>query len=192
LEYSNNWAEKNFSSSVYLVNIDSIIFNDTSGNLIGTNPGLVAPTLTHSVSESALSADFRLLATSPCIDKGIASIYAGTMDYINNDRTSGSAIDIGAYEYGSSPYTLVRYPNETERLNTMKIYPNPAKEMLFVTTPSATGVLQLQDISGKLLAEKPICSTVTKFDTQSIPRGLYVMVWHDTGHNCEVQKVVVE
>lgn len=45
--------------------------------------------------------DFRLLSTSPCLDKGTADSYfnAGSLDLWGGKRTIGGVIDIGAHEY---------------------------------------------------------------------------------------------
>jgi Right handed beta helix region/Bacterial Ig domain/Viral BACON domain len=53
---------------------------------------------------NASGADFHLLSGSPAIDQGSASSAPG-FDYDNKSRPSGSGIDIGAFEYGSSSGT---------------------------------------------------------------------------------------
>jgi hypothetical protein len=50
--------------------------------------------------------DFRLSSTSPAIDKGLASLAgraAASSDVTGGARPTGSAVDIGAYEFGSVP-----------------------------------------------------------------------------------------
>ncbi len=50
-------------------------------------------------SDPLFAIDYELSPTSPCVDAGIASLYAGNFDYVDNNRTVGTGIDIGAYEY---------------------------------------------------------------------------------------------
>jgi len=51
-----------------------------------------------------LSLDFHLQPTSPCIDKG--TFVGLTIDYEGNPVPSGNGVDIGVYEYPSSPPPL--------------------------------------------------------------------------------------
>jgi hypothetical protein len=63
-----------------------------SNNLIDSNPNFVNPS----------SGDFHLQSSSPARDAGV-SLPEVPCDHDGNARPSGSAYDIGAYEYGSSP-----------------------------------------------------------------------------------------
>ena len=48
------------------------------------------------------SGNFRLSASSPCINAGNNSGVIGTLDLDGNKRIFGGVVDIGCYEYGSS------------------------------------------------------------------------------------------
>lgn len=63
-----------------------------SSNKLNVNPSLVNPTA---------GGDFHLKAGSPAIDAG-ASVSGVTADLAGAKRPAGAAVDIGAYEYGSS------------------------------------------------------------------------------------------
>lgn len=191
LEYSHNWAERSFAANMPSVfSLDSLIWTDSTGNIIGTNPGMVLPTTSHSVLENALSSNFNLLSTSPCINKGAASSYSGSVDYANNLRTAGGYIDIGAYEYGSNANSTPVVVNEA--LNVINVYPNPVSSVAYVTTPVPSGLLSLLDISGRLLAEKTVTALTTSFDLQSFLNGIYIIKWSAEGHTTELKKIVVE
>ena len=78
----------------------STLVNGNNGNIVGTsaspiNPGFVDLT----------RGNYRLAAGSPAIDKGSnALIPSGiTTDLDRNARIYGDIVDIGAYEYGSTP-----------------------------------------------------------------------------------------
>jgi hypothetical protein len=69
-------------------------FNEPNG-INGGNPQFA----------NASSNDFRLLASSPAIDRG--TVLAGvTVDYDGASRPKGSAFDIGAFEYGAASAAL--------------------------------------------------------------------------------------
>jgi len=189
LEYSHNWAERTLSANSYFPIADSVVCTDTTGNIVGSNPGLVLPTVSHSFSESALSSDFGLLTTSPCIDKGSANAYSGTFDYANSLRTIGSCIDIGAYEYGSTSSST---PVLINKQSTINIHPNPASNLTYITTPSPAGSLLLLDMSGRSIAEKTVNSLTTSFDLQHVPPGTYIIQWNANGQTAGLQKIVVE
>lgn len=53
------------------------------------------------------------------------------------------------------------------------IYPNPAKDMISVTTQSAVNSFQLHDISGKLLLERLVNKSNFNIDVSSLNSGFY-------------------
>ena len=84
--------------------------NGTNGNVVGVDPAFVNysayPKWT---SEVWKDWDLRLTNGSPAIDKGRNDLAVGSdgktlqMDLIGNRRIVGGTVDIGAYEYGSTP-----------------------------------------------------------------------------------------
>lgn len=75
--------------------------------------------------------------------------------------------------------------------NNISIYPNPAGNILFITTPASTGTLSLADVTGKQLMQKNVTGTLTSFDVQALPRGSYNAIWqHD--NNTISRKVIIE
>jgi len=100
IEYDHNWSLH--STQFEMTDIEGyfILSGDTTTNVVGISPGLIAPTLTADVSESAVNANFGLLPTSPCINKGdTAGVYLDSFDFAGNPRIAGGKIDIGAYEF---------------------------------------------------------------------------------------------
>jgi hypothetical protein len=191
--YENNWAIRNFSANVlHNPYYDTLVLSgDTVTNVIGTNPGLVAPTSTANVTESAMTADFRLLATSSCIDNGSTSaIPWAYYDYANNYRIYGAKIDIGAYEYGASSFPMSI--SEVSTNNKIKLFPNPATSTVSITTPVAKGTIQLRDIAGRQIAEQHVTNATTSFDVHDLPRGMYLAIWTAENGERVVEKVVLE
>lgn len=192
-EYTNNWTQRPFYHDFYNAGFSYYLTGDTGTNIIGTSPGLIAPTITPNVTESALSANFNLLPTSPCIDKGDtsgASPYS--VDYAGNIRIFGSRIDIGAYEYNPTEFATLNTNFISQPTKSLLIYPNPATSIIFFSTPEQKGTIELQDISGKQVAIKQVTNTLTSFDIHTLPRGIYFAVWNDGNGAKSVQKVVME
>lgn len=190
LVYANNWMQKSIESNLHIGMFGIANWGDTSNNVIGTSPGMVAPTINANVTESALTSDFSLLASSPCIDKG-DSLCAplGPVDYAGYARISGTKVDIGAYEYQQ---TIVVNSVGNINASRIKAYPNPAHNLLFISTPDAAGVMTLRDITGKVVIEQKVNSKLIYLDVQSIPRGLYIATWSDENGISETQKIIVK
>ena len=71
--------------------------------------------------------------------------------------------------YGTVPTSL----NETFILNTIKISPNPADEVMYVESNSE-GKLQLMDMSGKIILSENISASVkNKINTGQLTDGIY-------------------
>lgn len=220
LKYDHNWTDYPFDSNfnIYtswggLLNI----MNDTSTNIIGTNPGLTAPTTTANLTDLAIYADFSLTHSSPCLNAGLDSATTpGSSDCAGNNRINGAAVDIGAYEYGASVAgtapiltidsvyrsccNLYRHntpPNpvltvHTQEKTSMNIYPNPASGILFVSLPKTTGRVLLQNMIGETIAEMGVINNITSFDVHTLPRGIYHAVWNDGAGTIVSKKIIVE
>jgi hypothetical protein len=190
IEYDHNWQQSPTAFELNVTCVGCTISGDTTTNIVGTDPGLTAPTTVASVLTSAIAADFSLLATSPCINKGdTTGIIVETTDYAGRSRISGSRIDMGAYEYTSIVLNAPFVPVAAQQ---MQVYPNPSKDMVNVAVPSANGTLYLMDLSGRQLLHADVTNTLTSIDIHSISRGIYFIVWNDGGGLKISQKIVVE
>ena len=92
----NNFLVKPNNKSIYdnpYTNIDGNTNVDTLNNV-------KTPVIANAYFVNANANNFRLLANSPAIDKGLnASSYGVTKDYDGVSRPQGSAFDAGAFEY---------------------------------------------------------------------------------------------
>ncbi|MFA7056390.1 MAG: choice-of-anchor Q domain-containing protein [Candidatus Cloacimonadales bacterium] len=71
---------------------------------------------------------YKLSENSPCIDAGYHDTsFLPQMDLAGNQRVSGSAVDMGVFEYGAEPY-VANEDNEVHSVpqNKLLVYPNPA------------------------------------------------------------------
>jgi hypothetical protein len=195
LIFEHNWVNKPLRRVLGL-NIPAdtafILKGDTSTNIIGVNPGLIAPTLSAGDSENAFIANFNLLASSPCKDEGKKEgIKVALTDYLCNYRIYGSKIDIGAYEFGATPFPMgVTLPLALSE-NPMRIYPNPTTNRLSVSTKDASGTIFLVDMTGKVILQQNVYSTTTSLELIALPRNMYVVIWEYNGERT-MQKVVKE
>jgi hypothetical protein len=190
MEFDHNWIEQPFYLNTWFGSVDTLVLKgDTLTNVIGITPNMVNPTLSTDVAEDATSANFGLLPTSACIDKGdISNINVGQYDYLGNPRIYGNKIDIGAFEYNPTLEII----GQSSTTTSLQAYPNPAVNVLFISTPQAKGLLQIRDISGRVILEKSVINVLTSFDVKSIARGVYFATWITDNSENAVQKVILE
>jgi predicted outer membrane repeat protein len=82
-------------------------------NNIFSNPVCVNPTKAKGIQYDGLNADWRLQAYSPCINKG-DNTFVGTnetLDADGNPRIKFNVVDMGAFEYQTTPTDEVDYSN---------------------------------------------------------------------------------
>ncbi len=191
LEYDHNWAQCPTAFELNLSGMGFTFSGDTTTNIVGTDPGMIAPTMTAGVASGTMTAKFGLLSTSPCVDKGdTTGIIIEPVDYAGSPRINGSLVDIGAYEYCPSCALSEIFTAVSEKQ--LQVFPNPAHNQLYVSVPEAKGTLVMLDISGRRVMQTNVTSTLTSFDIHSIDRGLYFIVLDDGSNSRTIQKIVVE
>lgn len=78
--------------------------------------------------------------------------------------------------------------------NTFSIFPNPARDMVFLKGESdAQSVLQLRDVQGRLIQEEtlPAFNGQASFSVENLSSGLYLVQWH-TEDGMGTRKLIVE
>jgi hypothetical protein len=184
LEY--NYLPAKFSTCV-LPGSGFTLVGDTLTNTFGTAPGMIAPTANNNVATSALSANFDVMISSPCIDRGdTAGTFCAMEDYAANNRIQGT-IDIGAYEH----VILTGIAGEQDRPE-IQVFPNPASDRLTIILPDAEeSVLMLYDITGKTLLAAPAQGQKQlQLDIHTLAEGIY-FVQVKTSRFSETRKIVV-
>ena len=189
LQYDHNWAQYSTAAELSVAGTGYTITGDTTKNIVGADPGMVAPTHKPGIYTGAMAANFALLPTSPCINVGdTVGIIAGPVDIAGNARIYGAKIDMGAYEY--LPALGALYSPAAE--NPVQVYPNPARSQVFVSVPAASGTIEVIDVTGKVVDRKSVVSTLTYFDIHNLTRGVYLVVWNNGSDTKAVQKIVAE
>jgi hypothetical protein len=93
-------------------------------NNIALDPQFVDPDGADNDPQTYEDNDYRLKATSPCVDAGEnADWMAGTLDLAWNNRIfnggNSPTVDMGAYEYGSFPFKIVTVTKTVAGLHTL-------------------------------------------------------------------------
>jgi hypothetical protein len=175
IQFDNNYIPAGFSKSVQAASGYTLI-GDTLNNVIGMTPDMVNPTIDNNYLTSALTADFSLLSTSPCIDEGdTAGAHPGLGDYLGNFRIE-NIVDIGAFEYGSKGANLGIENMPGASLFNLLVYPNPALSGGSITlhTPCPSGEFILTDLTGKIVWKQQVYSEKNTLNL-TVPQGMYIL-----------------
>jgi OmpA-OmpF porin, OOP family len=81
--------------------------------------------------------------------------------------------------------------NETEAF-TLSVYPNPANEVLHISSRQRLASVRLMDFSGRAVLTERIRTGRNTLNLTGIPPGLYLLEAQDTEGRVAVQKVVVQ
>jgi hypothetical protein len=116
--------------------------------------------------------DFRLTGNSVALDAGKADTtgmlkWLGMKDLDGNNRFFGNTIDMGCYE---AKINVVTDPTRTAAI---RLYPNPATNLLIVEMPTP-GPVTVRDLTGKILIEAVASGTIT-LDISELPAGMYLL-----------------
>lgn len=175
---------------------------DTTHNLISASIAAVGLV-------DAAAYNYQLTSTSPAINAGTNAGYvydiapftpfsltpvAEYVDSLSMESRSivGSAIDIGAYEYGNVATGISKISSALD----VAVYPNPSNGIFTVQLPyGLTGrvTLQLFDVNGQLVAAREVNNEVpfVAFGKNNLPAGVYLLKINNAGSS-DVKRVVIE
>lgn len=117
-----------------------------------------------------------LQGNSPAIDAGIAN-NAPNHDINRQTRPFGNAVDIGAYEYTSTNSIF-----ENNSLSDFYIYPNPAKNSIYIENNNSQFKnikIEIYTITGKLIKSNIVLSNNHIIDVSELQNGIYLMKLYD-------------
>ena len=82
--------------------------------------------------------------------------------------------------------------NENISHNRLKVYPNPAKENIYIETGfKGLSILEIIDTNGRIVISDIIPKEVSEIDISSIEKGIYFVKIYNEKVN-EIQKIIVE
>ncbi len=117
----------------------------------------------------SVNGDYTLQGTSPAIDGGDNQYVTLNEDLLGNARIYGSAVDMGAYEFGSSLSIADAEGNITE----VKLYPNPASNIINIISNQVNiKSVGIYDVLGK-----QVLATTNKKDinVSDLRSGMYIV-----------------
>ena len=139
-----------------------------------------------------LQRNFHLNEGSDPIDAGtqVSNFY----DYNLGQRPFGTAMDIGAYEFGAIP-TNVPYINTNEHAIIHKIYPNPSTgkfEIELSSSESDEVNIEIIGIDGKIIFKERYnnTNTIKVNATSLLPAGMYLLKV-TTGSKTIVKQIII-
>lgn len=126
--------------------------------------------------------------------EAISRVFKGTylITYTCDGEEISQEIDITEpVDFEITCDNITTSTQEGEGRQGMKIFPNPAQEMLFVENPNAALLdIQLTDLSGRLIRQTQSSNALVVVDLKNL-KGLYLVT--TTGeHGRQVKRVVVE
>jgi hypothetical protein len=118
-----------------------------------------------------LSRNYRLDASSPCIDAGLENLSGLNIPEADADkrmRVHGPKIDVGAYEYGAYRVDINEIKNQQQAI----IYPNPSPSGLFqIGTESPKISWTIYNLNGKLLQK----GNTPQINISNYKKGVYLI-----------------
>ncbi len=89
--------------------------------------------------------------------------------------------------FSMNPYTQTSTP---QSISDIQIYPNPAKDNFYIQTQHNT-ILNLYNMTGKLLINKQISKGTHIIYTHTLKQGLYILKLQDDRGNIQTKKLII-
>ncbi len=148
----------------------------SDANGIFSNPELKSPT-----------SDLRVESSSPAVDAGadLSDSIVGTEDIDGNSRVSGSAIDVGAYEYSTGPHILSDVKSQSVNGLSVSVFPNPFSLKTAINISSSVSdnfTVDIYDLHGKIIKSFGKCENASSISwdgkdnhSKILPNGVYFL-----------------
>ena len=167
---------------------NSIANVSSNAGTYGTFSATNVTTLDPAIDNLNLDAEYKpTSASNYIVDQGDNAYYDlalfGDLDLSGNDRIFNTAIDLGVYEYNST----LGLDDVSEHTNTVKVYPNPVNDRLFISTTAQIKSLMIYNINGQMVKQSKVASNAV--DVSQLPTGLY-MIQIQTENNTITQKFI--
>ena len=105
------------------------------------------------------------------------------------DLYSGKQIIFSVSPFYTYTATYESFPNGvsdiTNRQNSVKVFPNPARETISIKYPdgkgSGGGMVSVYDIHGRLLMQQLLRQAAREIDIHSLSKGIYFLIINSSG-----------
>ena len=173
------WKNPNSNSDFNSVSIDNSLSEFTTFPTIATTSNILSsdPMFTSST-------DFTLQSSSPAINTGSSTglTIPGT-DLAGNQRIAGSNIDMGCYEFNSTPSVGI---SEKQIVNVIA-YPNPTNGVVSFQSNQSIEKIEVYTITGQKVNQ---FNNVNTIDLTSLPNGIYTVKVFSADNNITIKKIV--
>ena len=88
--------------------------------------------------------------------------------------------------YGNSPLSINNLTKDK-----LFIYPNPAKDFIIIDSESNENLtIKISDINGRMILEKQLKNSKTKFSIESLAKGIYFVMIENQGNILKIEKII--
>ena len=156
-----------------VANVNATTSEDTAVEITLTGTDLDGDDLTFSVSDptnGTVSKDGAVVTYTPNTN------FTGTdtFTYTANDGT----IDSSEASITVTVTAVLNFDNEVSN-NSIRIFPNPTKDILFLEGNKNTVEISIYDLSGKKVISKMIANSI---NVRELTKGVYLIIISDRGH----------
>ena len=156
--------------------IDPLSFNDSS----------VASRIANSNLDplfANINNDYTLQASSPAIDAGGNGYVTTSSDLLGNQRIFNNRVDMGAYEFGSSPLGIYDFQLNEDNI---KLHPNPSTSILNIEMEDNLKQATVYSVLGA----EVIKTTTKSISTSNLKNGIYLLKVEDENGNVSTKRFI--
>lgn len=176
-----------------------VIFNNGTLNFTTTNcyvqGASIAGTTSNNLYEDTagdlmLNSDYSLDPCSPAVNAGNnANVNSLPVDIAGNARIFDNTVDIGAYEAQTLCTASLRETaaNTSSFGHKVKVYPNPATNVLYIKTSLENFNVEMYDVLGKLVKST---DNTNEVNISNLNEGVYIMNVFQNGKLMNTQRIV--
>ncbi|KMQ59753.1 hypothetical protein ACM40_16680 [Chryseobacterium sp. BLS98] len=151
----------------------------TGTGILNANPMFVNPNTLSAAPFDCTSYNYQLLAGSPAINTGNNTFVTQSQDLLGNGRTSGSNVDMGAYEKTGN-MSVDEAVNKTKSL-----FYDFKNENIIVKNGRNNNVIVIYDQSGRAVLKAGVNNS---FSLSQLSSGVYYVNLQDTKENIKIIK----
>ncbi len=118
----------------------------------------------------------------------VTGVIQDTVTFGSTTLTGNGSLNIFVAKINNSPLSVPTFESFTNIL----IYPNPATQQITVESSNALKVIELQDMSGRLITKKNVAGEKTNINVSNLNKGVYFVKVVDNQNKVKVVKVAKE